>query len=55
MVAAIVRYVLSSLFKVSQYWYSNEAITNLATSSEPAIIITSNVAPANNLDRPLTE
>ena len=33
----------------------NEAVTNLATSNEPAIIITSNEAPANNLLKPLTE
>ena len=34
---------------------SKEAITNLATSSEAAIMTTANAAPANNLLNPLTE
>ena len=34
---------------------SDKAITNLDTSKDPAIIITSREAPANNFDRPVTE
>ena len=40
---------------VVQYWYSKEAVTNLANSNEPAIIITCVAAPANNLLSPKTE
>ena len=35
--------------------YNRDAITSLATSNEPAIIITSVDAPAKSFDKPLTE
>jgi len=54
-IVATVRYVLRYLFNVFQYRYNRDAITNLATSNEPAIIITSTDAPANSLLKPLTE
>jgi len=50
----MLKYALSHLFNVPQYWYKSEAITNLATSKDPAIIITSVEAPANSFDSPLT-
>ena len=42
-------------FVLSQYWYNTDAITSLANSSDPAIIMTCTLAPANSLDKPTTE
>ena len=49
------RQYFSNLFTFSQYWYRNEAITNLATSKDEAIMITAKLAPTNSFDKPLTE